>query len=522
MTRYVILIAALFIFALLTQAKANTELKDEGKAEGLEIVVTSLEITNKALNMTYDIRNESEDDIWIYTGSFQPTHTTFGMDATVHVVVDQNILTIDARLKKPDYRVMSGISYGRFVRLRAGKNQVESIFMELPVHPASRFGQINEQGQDLEYATYLAVELSYYSGSDLPERILKMREEQEKKRPIDSRSSVLPDYFSTYNECLMSRDDELLKMGGGIEPVIEIEKILKTVIDNVRIPYQEVSMHRVTYERPDLQSCTRIEIKYKPSMLDYFFPFDFQKNLLSPEELKYLQSERSHILEDTAKINAITSDVNKAVTKLTLGSSLIGRYRSHVDVICDYDSKPQMSFLIYNDDTIGFDGNLLPCFQGFLSLKMLTPRVQAIDLRMRCAVNLKNLWFRFHLYHFHEAVRLKDPSIRERIIYPATTQWCDNILRSYPDGGVTWWKETHVCPSAGEGKNHYAMNPNCEPNSSGDMVLLFETKAGWNQHGGPELFTFDNHDPKGGCVLLNDGTVKFIRTKEELNTLRWK
>jgi hypothetical protein len=54
------------------------------------------------------------------------------------------------------------------------------------------------------------------------------------------------------------------------------------------------------------------------------------------------------------------------------------------------------------------------------------------------------------------------------------------------------------------------------------MVLLFETKAGWNQHGGPELFTFDNHDPKGGCVLLNDGTVKFIRTKEELHQLRWK
>ena len=27
---------------------------------------------------------------------------------------------------------------------------------------------------------------------------------------------------------------------------------------------------------------------------------------------------------------------------------------------------------------------------------------------------------------------------------------------------------------------------------------------------------------KGGCVLLNDGTVKFIRTKEELESLRWK
>jgi len=40
--------------------------------------------------------------------------------------------------------------------------------------------------------------------------------------------------------------------------------------------------------------------------------------------------------------------------------------------------------------------------------------------------------------------------------------------------------------------------------------------------GGPELFTFDNHEPRGGYVLLNDGTVKFIRTQEELNSLRWK
>ena len=74
------------------------------------------------------------------------------------------------------------------------------------------------------------------------------------------------------------------------------------------------------------------------------------------------------------------------------------------------------------------------------------------------------------------------------------------------------------------------MNPNCGPDSPPDMVLLFETKAGWNQHGGLELFTFDNHDPKGGCVLLNDGnlygvaspTIRFIRTKEELNALKWK
>ncbi|MGD2095208.1 MAG: hypothetical protein PVH77_09410, partial [Phycisphaerales bacterium] len=82
--------------------------------------------------------------------------------------------------------------------------------------------------------------------------------------------------------------------------------------------------------------------------------------------------------------------------------------------------------------------------------------------------------------------------------------------------------EPYRCPSSIEGECHYAMNSNCTTISPPDMVLLFETKAGWNQHGGPELFTFTNHDPKGGCVLLKDGTVKFIRTREELNQLRWK
>ena len=82
--------------------------------------------------------------------------------------------------------------------------------------------------------------------------------------------------------------------------------------------------------------------------------------------------------------------------------------------------------------------------------------------------------------------------------------------------------DPYKCPSVGEGKCHYAMNPDCRCDSPPDTVLLFETQAGWNQHGGPELFTFDNHVPKGGLVLLNDGTVKFMRTEEELKQLRWK
>ena len=105
---------------------------------------------------------------------------------------------------------------------------------------------------------------------------------------------------------------------------------------------------------------------------------------------------------------------------------------------------------------------------------------------------------------------------RKNLAYPIVTQWCDLVAKTRKS------REALICPGAGEGGCHYAMNANCKPDSRGDTVWLFETREGWNQHGGPELFTFDNHDPKGGCVLLNDGTVKFIRTEEELHALRWK
>jgi len=137
--------------------------------------------------------------------------------------------------------------------------------------------------------------------------------------------------------------------------------------------------------------------------------------------------------------------------------------------------------------------------------------------------------------------------------------WCDTIVedarktytngeigsgkevRMYPDiyiAGVFTCPGIHACPGVYDYRrvreastssqpvdiwiSDHAMNPNCREDSPKDMVFLFESKPGWNQHGGPELFTFDNHDPRGGLVLLNDGTVKFIRTEEELQQLRWK
>jgi len=68
---------------------------------------------------------------------------------------------------------------------------------------------------------------------------------------------------------------------------------------------------------------------------------------------------------------------------------------------------------------------------------------------------------------------------------------------------------------------HYAINPNVSPYSHSRLVLLFETEGGWNQFGGPEILTFENHKGKGCNILFNDGHVDFVKPKQ-LGELKWE
>ena len=103
--------------------------------------------------------------------------------------------------------------------------------------------------------------------------------------------------------------------------------------------------------------------------------------------------------------------------------------------------------------------------------------------------------------------------------YPIADKWCDVLLQR------GWAREaSFVCKGAFKKGNkepcHYAINPNAEPNSPGDMVLLFETKGGWNQFGGPEILTTENHKGEWCNILFNDGHVEFVNT-EQLGELNW-
>jgi type II secretion system protein G len=103
--------------------------------------------------------------------------------------------------------------------------------------------------------------------------------------------------------------------------------------------------------------------------------------------------------------------------------------------------------------------------------------------------------------------------------HPTPDKWCD-LLVQYADVNEEYIKY-FKCPANNKDRCSYAINPNAGPNSPNDIVLLFETTGGWNQFGGSELLTIDNHKGKGCSILFNNGDVKFVET-EHLGGLKWK
>lgn len=143
----------------------------------------------------------------------------------------------------------------------------------------------------------------------------------------------------------------------------------------------------------------------------------------------------------------------------------------------------------------------------------LLPRVHADHdpaPRLVCGTNLRGLGVAMHIY----SQEYKDKK------YPTPDNWCD-LLVKYADVDEKMFICKMAKKSGNAKRSHYAINPNCEPDSPLDIILLFETKGGWNQFGGAELLTTENHEGKGCNILFNDKRVRFVR-KEKLSELKWK
>jgi hypothetical protein len=144
-------------------------------------------------------------------------------------------------------------------------------------------------------------------------------------------------------------------------------------------------------------------------------------------------------------------------------------------------------------------------------IKQLFPRFRESQAsRVVCGTNLSGLCKALRVY-------ANDSDGR----YPPPNKWCDLLV----DLDFTTPKQ-FLCPDArragDRGPGHYAINPTAMLNSPPNMVLLFETQAGWNQFGGPEILAIRRHGRLKGCyVAFADGTVRFIKA-EDLDKLKWK
>jgi prepilin-type processing-associated H-X9-DG protein len=102
--------------------------------------------------------------------------------------------------------------------------------------------------------------------------------------------------------------------------------------------------------------------------------------------------------------------------------------------------------------------------------------------------------------------------------FPTASQWCDLLIENQ------YLNESQLrCPAGPEGRCSYAINSNVEQLGAAappQMVLLFEARPGWNQSGGPEILTTENHEGEGCNVAFVDGHVRWVE-QYELKDLRW-
>ncbi len=145
---------------------------------------------------------------------------------------------------------------------------------------------------------------------------------------------------------------------------------------------------------------------------------------------------------------------------------------------------------------------------GMIILMPALAQVRGMAQRTICASNISSLGQALKIYSNDNQGK-----------YPTCDKWCDLLI---DNAGVS--NRQFICKSASAGPCNYALNKNIEiqgPNSPSDMVLLFETSPGWNQCGGEDILSTNNHKGAGCNILYNDGHVEFV-LKEGLDRLKWK
>lgn len=149
---------------------------------------------------------------------------------------------------------------------------------------------------------------------------------------------------------------------------------------------------------------------------------------------------------------------------------------------------------------------MLPIFAAMLlpALAKAKERAQTIT----CANNVKQLGL---------AVRMHATDNNDKL--PSAANWCD-VIQHYVGS-----PRPFQCAADTSLRCAFAYNRKLDGLKEGEVnpqtVLFFESSAGWNAAGGPELFSAHKHSRTRIVVGFADGSVRQLR-REELDGLRWE
>lgn len=227
------------------------DLPDQNDREPVMIVLTKLEVTDKALELAYKIKNGSDHDVWVCDGLGVVYGGSDFAAYEAYLAEDAQTLLIRRRFDVPIEAITEDVFISRYVRLRPAQERTESLSLTVPVTPQLIFAV---ERAHAEYATRLTIEIGYYD-EDLPgliRRILEVAEKLKCAKPpytdIGIKSAeIFAHYFSglvisgafgglsQFNESYKDGSEQILIPYMG--QVLKGECVLRLVVDGVCIPY---------------------------------------------------------------------------------------------------------------------------------------------------------------------------------------------------------------------------------------------------------------------------------------------
>jgi len=248
-TSFTLMIALCTMIPLCVRADSGRDLDGKDMAPEVRIVIHGFEVSDSALELRYQIRNDSAHDVWVC----EDLKVGSPWDFDAYFVEETRTLMIRRRQDVPSDAEWYIPPEARYVRLVPGQLRTERLSLALPAHfrrvlwdgPAVKEGRAR--------ATRLVLEIGFYCG-DLPSLIHNVLEEAEEfaGEITEDNLLTLKDYFEgvllkAYIGGLSYFFDELNKdcvdrgelLVSYPFQMLKGERVLRITVDSVDVPYVE-------------------------------------------------------------------------------------------------------------------------------------------------------------------------------------------------------------------------------------------------------------------------------------------